>query len=114
GRLRDEEAAPCLPALQGRIATATSSPFGVSFGRIESKVNQKLVKIATCFATLRGLSIKAAGDPADHYPEDQVQQNHNSGGGTRRIERYAGDEPFIDEGGKRGEDVDGLAEPSAQ
>jgi hypothetical protein len=39
-------------ARNGRISTATPSPFGVSFGRIVSNVNQKLVKI-WMLATMR-------------------------------------------------------------
>src|SRR5215472_15200822 len=47
GRLRDEEAAPCPPALKTGLPTATSSPFRVKFRPIASKVNQKRVKIWT-------------------------------------------------------------------
>ena len=46
-------------------------------------------------------SVKTAGDAADQHPEDEVQQDDEYGDEAARVERYAGDEPLIEERGDR-------------
>ena len=46
-------------------------------------------------------SVKTAGDAADQHPEDEVQQDDEYGDEAGRAERYAGDEPLIEERGDR-------------
>jgi hypothetical protein len=51
---------------------------------------------------------------ADFDTEDDVQYGEQNGGTAGRFERHAGDEPLLDEGGKPGHNIDGLAHPCVQ
>src|SRR6266852_9454651 len=60
------------------------------------------------------ISVEAGGDAADEDTEDQVDKDDEGRGGDGGVERHPGDVPLVDEGGERGDDVEGFADPGAE
>src|SRR5690349_2495353 len=65
-------------------------------------------------ATTPTVSIEAAGDVTDEYPQQEVDQDDKRRGRCGRVERYPGDEPLVDKNGDGSGELDRLGGLGAQ